>query len=247
MVLRNKSRLLLLLCLALILALAGCGKSDDKSATADGKKVVKFMHIWPPGSSKTQNQIVDSVVKKYETDNPDVKVQVEYLENEQYKDKIKVLSSSNDLPDVGMTWAAGYLQPFVEGNLVTDLSDVLEEDNLKDDFVSGTTEAYSFDGKTYGLPIELNIAPIYYNKEIFAKYNLDVPTTYEEFENVVKTLVENKVTPIALGNKDGWTGSLWYMYLADRIGGNKLISDAISQKFLLKIRIWKKQLKIFKI
>lgn len=230
MVLRNKSRLLLLLCLALILALAGCGKSDDKSATADGKKVVKFMHIWPPGSSKTQNQIVDSVVKKYETDNPDVKVQVEYLENEQYKDKIKVLSSSNDLPDVGMTWAAGYLQPFVEGNLVTDLSDVLEEDNLKDDFVSGTTEAYSFDGKTYGLPIELNIAPIYYNKEIFAKYNLDVPTTYEEFENVVKTLIENKVTPIALGNKDGWTGSLWYMYLADRIGGNKLISDAISQK-----------------
>lgn len=228
-----KARTFLIACMAaLIFVLAGCGSSSgsNSSSNSEGEKVVKFMHIWPPGSSKTQNQIVESVVKKYEADNPDVKVQVEYLENEQYKDKIKVLSSSNDLPDVGVTWAAGYLQPFVEGNLVTDLTDVLEKDNLKDEFVSGTTEAYSFDDKTYGLPLELNIAPIYYNKEIFKKYNLEVPTTYAEFENVVKTLAKNKVTPIALGNKDGWTGSLWYMYLADRIGGSTLITDAISQK-----------------
>lgn len=228
-----KTPTFLLTCIvAMIFVLAGCGSSSssNSASNSEGEKVVKFMHIWPPGNSKTQNQIVESVVKKYEADNPDVKVQVEYLENEQYKDKIKVLSSSNDLPDVGVTWAAGYLKPFVEGNLVADLTDVLTEDNLKDDFVSGTTEAYSFDNKTYGLPLELNIAPIYYNKEIFKKHNLEVPKTYDEFVNVVETLAKNKVTPIALGNKDGWTGSLWYMYLADRIGGTTLISDAISQK-----------------
>ncbi|MBQ0138847.1 MAG: extracellular solute-binding protein [Kurthia sp.] len=210
--------------------LAGCGSDSSTSGADSDQKVVKFMHIWPPGSSKTQNQIVETVVKNYEKDHPKVKVQVEYLENEQYKDKIKVLSSSNDLPDVGMTWAAGYLQPFVEGNLVAPLDDVLEKDNLKDEFVGGTTEAYSIDGKTYGLPIELNIAPIYYNKEIFEKNGLEVPKNYDEFKNVVKTLKEKGVTPIALGNKDGWTGSLWYMYLADRIGGTELISQAISQE-----------------
>ena len=214
-----------------ILVLGGCSSSNsDSTSDSDGNKVIKFMHIWPPGSSKTQNQIVESVVEKYEQDNPGVKVQVEYLENEQYKDKIKVLSSSNELPDVGVTWAAGYLKPFVEGGLVADLSDVLATDNLKDQFVGGTTEAYAFDGKTYGLPIELNIAPVYYNKEIFEKNGLEVPTTYAEFENVVKTLKASGVTPIALGNKEGWTGSLWYMYLADRLGGSTLISEAIAQK-----------------
>lgn len=215
--------------LSLSVLLAGCGSSSSSGSDGD-QKVVKFMHIWPPGSSKTQNQIVETVVKNYEKDHSDVKVEVEYLENEQYKDKIKVLSSSNELPDVGMTWAAGYLKPFVDGKLVASLDDVLEKDNLKEDFVSGTTEAYNIDGQTYGLPIELNIAPIYYNKEIFKKNGLEVPKTYDEFKNVVKTLKENGVTPIALGNKDGWTGSLWYMYLADRIGGSDLISQAISQE-----------------
>ncbi|MER2107195.1 MAG: extracellular solute-binding protein [Solibacillus sp.] len=216
--------------LSACLALAGCSNSNESETASDGEKVVEFMHLWPPGSSKTQNEIVESVVEKYEADNPGVKIAIEYLENEQYKDKIKVLSSSNDLPDVGVTWAAGYLQPFVEGGLVTDLSDVLATDNLKDQFVGGTTEAYAFDGKTYGLPIELNIAPVYYNKEIFAQNNLAVPTSFEEFVNAVKTLKANGVTPIALGNKDGWTGSLWYMYLADRIGGKTLLSDAIAKK-----------------
>lgn len=222
--------LLLAGALSLSVLLSGCGTSSSSSGSDSEQKVVKFMHIWPPGSSKTQNQIVETVVKNYEKDHSDVKVQVEYLENEQYKDKIKVLSSSNELPDVGMTWAAGYLQPFVDGNLVAPLDDVLAKDNLKDDFVGGTTEAYNLGGKTYGLPIELNIAPIYYNKEIFEKNGLEVPTTYDEFKNVVKTLKEKGVTPIALGNKDGWTGSLWYMYLADRIGGVELISQAISQE-----------------
>lgn len=87
--------------------------------------------------------------------------------------------------------------------------------------MAGTTEAYAIDGKTYALPLEFNIAPIYYNKAIFKKYNLEVPQTYEQFKAVSKTLSDNGVAPIALGNKDRWTGSLWYMYLADRIAGQK--------------------------
>lgn len=227
----KKAHTFLILCLAVtVLVLAGCSSTDKESSDTDGEKVINFMHIWPPGSSKTQNEIVESVIEKYEADNQGVKISVEYLENEQYKDKIKVLSSSNELPDVGVTWAAGYLQPFVEGGLVTDLTDVLETNDLKSQFVGGTTEAYAFDGKTYGLPLELNIAPVYYNKEIFAQNELEVPTSFDEFVNVVKTLKENGVTPIALGNKDGWTGSLWYMYLADRLGGSELLTESIANK-----------------
>ena len=31
-----------------------------------------------------------------------------------------------------------------------------------------------------------------------------------------------------LGNKDRWTGSLWYMYMADRIGGPEALTEAIN-------------------
>jgi raffinose/stachyose/melibiose transport system substrate-binding protein len=42
-------------------------------------------------------------------------------------------------------------------------------------------------------------------------------------------LKKNDVAPIALGNKDRWTGSLWYMYLADRIGGGDVLTNAINR------------------
>lgn len=106
-----------------VLALAGCSSSTNESASSDGKTVIKFMHLWPEGSSKAQYTIVNSIIKQYEKDHSDIKIQTEILGNEQYKDKIKVLSASNELPDVGVTWAAGYLKPFVEGNMLAPLDE----------------------------------------------------------------------------------------------------------------------------
>ncbi|HZH60738.1 MAG TPA: extracellular solute-binding protein [Metabacillus sp.] len=220
------------LTMVLGLALTGCSSSssgESSEGSSGGDKVtVKLMHLWPSGSSKQHNMIVNEIAAEYEEANPGVKIEQEILSNEQYKEKLKVLSASNELPDVGMTWAAGFLDPYIKGNKFAPLDDILEG-GLKDSFIAGTTEAYAVDGKTYGLPLELNIAPIYYNKEIFEKYNLEVPETYEDFKNVVKTLADNGVTPITLGNKDRWTGSLWYMYLADRLGGPETLTNAINR------------------
>lgn len=225
--------MLLTLCVALFAA--GCGQKDEGSnapSSADGDKAgekvtIKFMHLWPEGVSAGQNKIVNQIIGDYQKEHPNVTIKQEVLDNEQYKNKLKVLSASNELPDVGVTWAAGFLKPYVEGNLFAPVDDLLGGE-LKDKFVAGTTEAYAIDGKTYALPLEFNIAPIYYNKAIFKQYNLEVPQTYEQFKAVSKTLSDNGVAPIALGNKDRWTGSLWYMYLADRIAGQKTLADAIA-------------------
>jgi len=217
--------------LALGLVMAGCSDdSEDSSASSGEEKTVEFMHLWPEGSSAEHNRIVKEIIEDYESQNEGVNIELEVLSNEQYKDKIKVLSTSDELPDVGMTWAAGYMEPYVEGDKYAPLDDVVESDELKGQFVSGTTEAFSVDGTTYGLPLELNIATVFYNKAIFEEHGLEAPETNEELQNVIKTLNENGVTPIALGNKDRWTGSLWYMYYADRIGGSDLLTSAINRE-----------------
>ncbi|MBO8165124.1 MAG: extracellular solute-binding protein [Brevibacillus sp.] len=216
------------LAFALISVLAGCSGNHATDAGSNQEETtISFMHLWPEGNSTAHYNIVNDIIAKYEEQNPGIHIEVEVLSNEQYKEKIKVLSSSDQLPDVGMTWAAGYLKPYVEGNQFTPLNDLLEGE-FADLFVPGTVDAYTIDGKTYGLPLELNIAPIFYNKAIFDQYGLNVPQTYEDFKNVVNVLTENGVAPIALGNKDRWTGSLWYMYLADRIGGPELLTQAIN-------------------
>ncbi|GAA0383088.1 extracellular solute-binding protein [Bacillus horti] len=214
-----------------LLLLAGCSSAgnNETSGRANGEAgevVINFMHLWPEGSSKDHYEIVNKIIAQFEEENQGTTVKVEVLGNEQYKERLRVISSGNQLPDVGMTWAAGFLTPYVDGNMFTPLNDILDA-GLQEKFVSGTTEAYGIDGNIYGLPLELNIAPIFYNKEIFEEYNLDVPTTYEQFKQVIQTLNDNGVAPIALGNRDRWTGSLWYMYLADRIAGAETLTNAI--------------------
>lgn len=210
--------------LVLSLVLVGCSDSGSTS----GDKEIKFMHLWPEGSSKQHHEIVSEIITDFEKENEGVKIDLEVLSNEQYKDKLKVLSTSKELPDVGMTWAAGFLEPYVGGNLFAPLDDLIDEE-LSDTFVSGTAEAYALDGVTYGLPLELNIATLYYNKVMFEEHNLEAPETYEELENVINVFKEKDIQPIALGNKDAWTGSLWYMYFADRLGGVEVLNKAIDR------------------
>ncbi|OPJ55850.1 extracellular solute-binding protein [Alkalithermobacter paradoxus] len=222
----------LILALALMLMATGCSSVENSGSQenqkGDDRVTIKFMHLWPAGSSRQHNMLVSEIIEEYQNLNPHVRVVQEVLENEQYKNKLQISSASNDLPDIGMTWAGGFIEPYVKGNRFTSLNDILDGD-LKAAFIPGTTEAYEVDGQTYALPLELNIVPLYYNKSIFAKYNLEVPRDYEEFKSVVKTLTDNNVAPIALGNRDRWTGSLWYMYLADRIGGPDVLTNAINR------------------
>jgi raffinose/stachyose/melibiose transport system substrate-binding protein len=213
------------------LALAGCSSSSSsEESSSDGKKVIKFMHLWPEGSSNAQFSIVKDIITEYEKDH-DVKIETEILNPDQYREKLKVLASSNELPDIGMTWSDGFIKPYVEGGMLAPLDDVVEGDaDLKDAFIPGVKESYAVDGKTYGLPLELNISYVFYNKEIFNKYNLEAPKTFEEYKNVVKTLADNGVVPAAVGAKDGWPASFWFMYLADRIGGSTILTDVIKGK-----------------
>ncbi|ADI00323.1 extracellular solute-binding protein [Salisediminibacterium selenitireducens] len=199
------------------------GDADKEDVTLD------FMHLWPQGSSPDHYRIVSQIIEEFEDMHPHVTVELEVLENEQYKNKMQVISSSNQLPDVGMTWPAGYMEPYVNGNMFAPLDDILDEDGLRDDFVAGTLEAYEMNGDSYALPLELNIAPVFYNKAIFDEYGVDVPETFDDFMDAIDTFVENDMAPIALGNRDRWTGSLWYMYLADRIGGPDALNAAIDR------------------
>ncbi|WP_230986784.1 extracellular solute-binding protein [Cohnella fermenti] len=227
----HRTRVPLALAAGLALVATGCAAHSDNDnpdlgGASDGTVTINMMHLYPQAGAAGQYRIVSKIIDEYQSENPNVVIKQEVFDNEQYKAKIKVLSAINELPDVGMTWAAGYLQPFVGGELFAPLDDLLQGD-LKDSFVAGTTEAYAIEGKTYALPLEFNLAPIYYNKQIFEQYDLQVPTTYADFLNVVRTLEDHGVVPIALGNKDRWTGSLWYMYMADRVAGAEKLANAL--------------------
>jgi raffinose/stachyose/melibiose transport system substrate-binding protein len=73
-------------------------------------------------------------------------------------------------------------------------------------------------GNVYGIPLDMGLIMVFYNKDIFAKYNLSVPKTYAEFLQICKTLAANNVNPIAMGFKEPWVAGIdfmqeWYIIL----------------------------------
>src|SRR5260370_23435005 len=53
-------------------------------------------------------------------------------------------------------------------------------------------------GKWYGIPDYGEYVMVFYNKDMFTKYNVQVPTTLADFEAAMDTFVKAGVTPISV-------------------------------------------------
>ena len=85
---------------------------------------------------------------------------------------------------------------------------------------------YQVDGKQYGVPFNLGMVGVWYNKALFKKAGIDSPpATWSEFLADVEKLKAAGITPIAVGEKDKWPGMFWWANLSLRIAG----SDAMTQ------------------
>ena len=81
--------------------------------------------------------------------------------------------------------------------------------------------------------LALGAVGFFYNKDLFAEAGLDPdnpPETWGEFLMAVEALKEAGITPIALGEKEKWTGHFWWAYLAIREGGEEAFLSAYNRE-----------------
>lgn len=174
--------------------LTGCGGSGDKTKEAASGDTVTIRWL--------QNQVeytdqVKNMAKAYEEEHPNVKIEVEVI-GDDYYDVLKTKASSGSMPDVFMT--AGYNEINTYKDYIADVSDQPFVENI----VDAAKECVTVDGKVMGLPVQMSANGIVYNKQIFEKYNLEVPTTVSELKDVCEKLEANGVTPFANQFKDDW-------------------------------------------
>lgn len=191
------------------------------------QKQITFWHIQ---SSEPGLSLIKNEVARYMAANPDVKVEVVPIQNDAYKTKIKVAMGAGEGPCVFPSWGGGPLNEYVKANQVIDLTSMLNAGGYKGRFLPASFSAITFGNKIYGVPVENTaIAVVYYNKEMFAKYNLKEPTTIDELTAIAKTLKANGIAPFSLANGSKWTGSMYFMYLVDRLGGAKAFVNAATR------------------
>ena len=214
--------------------LSGCsGRGDSAGGQAGGSKGGDTLTVMCVGTeADTYIDAYNAIAEEFSKNNEyGVEVKIDFYENEQYKTKLTTLMASNAVPDVFFTWELSYLQPFVEGGKVADITSYLEEDQeWKNSFADGTLELLSFDGKNYGIPTQKSLCVMFYNKQIFQENNLQVPTTYEEFLEVCQTLKDNGVTPMSVCGTDAWIPAQFVQQIAGGMAGDQLFNDICNGK-----------------
>ena len=144
---------------------------------------------------------------EFQTTHPGVTIQFESKGFEQIRQTAAMVLNSDQAPDVieinKGNASAGLLS--TQG-LLTDLTDVAKQrgwDKIESPSLQ-TTSMYNDkgimgSGKWYGVTNYGEYVMVFYNQDMFTKYNVTVPTTLAEFEAAMDKFVAAGVTPLSVG------------------------------------------------
>ncbi|MDR3091092.1 MAG: extracellular solute-binding protein [Clostridiales bacterium] len=213
----------LTLCAALLLtgcggggASAGSGSGNQTASGAGGKKTLTFWHIW--GSGDSNSTAVAKVIADYETLHPDVKIEVQTFENDAYKTTIRTNVSGDTAPDIYSAWGGGFSKPFVDAGKVLKLDDYLTNED-RDKLVSGALKNFTYDGGVYGLTFGMSCSGLFCNSELFEKYGVPLPKTWEELISAIDTFKASGVIPISTSIKERWVIGMLFEAIALKEAG----------------------------
>ncbi len=129
--------------------------------------------------SESELKILEPILADFEQDNPDIKVDFMHIP-QNYFQKIHLLFASNTAPDVIFV-NNQYLPIYVNAGVLEDLSGY---DFEFDKFYEKSLKSLSSGGKLYAVPRDVSNLVIFYNKDLFDKYNVPYPKkdwTFNEF------------------------------------------------------------------
>jgi raffinose/stachyose/melibiose transport system substrate-binding protein len=160
-----------------------------------------------------------------------VTIEITVLENEAFKTKLSTVMQSGETPDIFQSWGGGTMNEQAEAGLLKDISADLDADGgaWGNSFAPGALGVYSHEGANYGVPWDMGMVGVWYNKDLFEQAGLDPetpPATWDEFLAAVDALKAAGITPIAVGEGDKWPGAFWWEYLVTRIGGQDAFAAA---------------------
>jgi raffinose/stachyose/melibiose transport system substrate-binding protein len=219
----------------IVLGLGGCSNSkpagnDNVNNSSGGTKQItmKFLSNLPDRTSG-QGKLEQLLIDNYMNENKNIKIEVEALQDEPYKQKFKAYTAGNQLPDVFMVWGQpSFFEPVMKEGYAAELN---KEDFKDYGFFNGSLNGFSYNNKLYGLPRNTDYMVLYYNKDLFEKNGVKVPTSYDEILTAAKTFRAKGIAPVSMNGKDKWAINLLYQELALKEGGDQnLIYDALKGK-----------------
>ena len=221
---RNKSFQALLLSMAIVFLTGACTQAPEKKQTPANKKqtgetvktTLRFISSWGGVDSKAET--LKTVLNQFEKNNPDITIVNESLFGEDFLPKIKTDFASGNDPEVFGLWPGSDINKLINAGKVYDLTGQLSKDHeWKNSFNPDMWGYTTQDGRIYGLPFEVIFECMFINKDLFTRYNVPVPKSFDELKTAVQLFNDRNITPIAFNTYA--EGTYLYQNLIAVMGG----------------------------
>jgi ABC-type glycerol-3-phosphate transport system substrate-binding protein len=189
--------------------LAACGSDSGGGAKAGGAAMLKMTNdkiAWKDWFASAGKAAKTAGAIGW---NP-----VEYSDTTSYQAAIKTTGNTPKVTDMFSWWSGWLMKELVDAGMLADVSSIWQKNGSA--YSDGLRQAFTFDGKQYGVPLNVAYWITYYNKHTFDKYKLDVPTTWDEFTGVCDKLKAEKVTPLGATIDGRWPGFVYFQELMVR-------------------------------
>ncbi len=100
--------------------------------------------------------------------------------------KLATAVESGEVPDIMHTNFAGSAYLYSQ-DMLTSVDDVID-DLGRDDFIASYLHVLNADGETWGLPDWALHTSVWYRKDLFAKYGIEIPKNWAEFKAAAEKL-----------------------------------------------------------
>lgn len=177
-------------------------------------------------------EFVELATTEFQKQYPHVDVQLESFPNEAYKTALQVGLVGSEPPDVFFNWSGEDAARLARSGLALDITELGAQEGMYQSMVSDSwQQAFSVDGKQYGIPVQAVSKYFYYNTKYFDDNGLSLPTTFDELLGLCGEIraIDSETVPAPLGNSERWKLNHYITVINERTMG----MDALREDYAL--------------
>lgn len=155
--------------------LTACSSSDSSSDSSDGTVALEFWG-WVPG--------LEDLVSTWNTENPNINVTFHRMTGDDGT-KVEAAVDAGAGPDL-VQLSTHNLPDYVISERVQPITEYVAD--IKDNNTASSWAAVTFADQVYGVPQGIGPAGLMYRTDLFEKYGITVPTTWDEYLDAARKI-----------------------------------------------------------
>lgn len=159
-----------------------------------------------------------AAVKRFESENPDIRVQFNIYDAESYKKSIRNWLTGAP-PDVVFWYAGNRMRQLVTPGLLEDVSGTYTPE-IKAAFHPSAIDLISLGGKQYGVPYTYYQIGLYFRRDVLDAAGVtEPPRLWADLVAACDKLKARGIEAFAIGTRDLWPAAAWFDYIDLRLNG----------------------------